>query len=47
MDILLSSFVKKHINGLNEKQLKELEIFLNMRMKQYSIFIILIFLVKI
>ncbi len=28
MDILLSSFVKKHINGLNEKQLKELEIFL-------------------
>ena len=29
MDILLSSFVKKNINNFNEKQLKELEIFLN------------------
>ena len=28
MDILLSSFVKKHLNIFNNKQLKELEIFL-------------------
>ncbi len=28
MDILLSSFVKEHINSFNERQLKELEKFL-------------------
>ena len=28
MDILLSSFVKKHINNLDDKLLKELEKFL-------------------
>ncbi len=30
MDILLSTFVKKHINKLNDKQLKELEDFLKL-----------------
>jgi len=29
MDILLTSFVKKHINSLCEEELNELEIFLN------------------
>ena len=29
MDILLSSFVKKYINKFDEKQLKELDNFLN------------------
>ena len=29
MDILLSSFVNKHINNFNESYLNELEIFLN------------------
>ena len=35
MDILLSSFVKKHINNLDDKLLKELEKFLELMIKQY------------
>ena len=34
MDILLSSFVKKHINTLNEKSLFKLENFLNLSDEQ-------------
>ena len=34
MDILLSSFVKKHINTFNEKSLVKLENFLNLSYEQ-------------